>query len=278
MAHAGVDAIYLATPTVAKEAIALAAIAAGKHVLVDKPFVDQASVERMTKAAAARGLVFMDATHFVHHPRTAAILQAIPGKIGQPQSLYTCFYFPFSDRNNIRFDATQEPMTALGDMAWYSMRAIVEYLRPQGKVTTATTVVERDPTTQAIVRASGLMAFASGEVSTYDVGYTASTITQDLELLGTDGVITMDDFVVDWTNSWAFKNPHIKAGYVYRTGMATRAEMTFVPTPSATGHEVLMVDDFARLAASDNAAQRAEYAAATLKTQQYLDAAWKAVR
>ena len=33
-----VDAVYIATPTVAKEEIALAAIAAGKHVLVDKPF------------------------------------------------------------------------------------------------------------------------------------------------------------------------------------------------------------------------------------------------
>src|ERR1700723_2119228 len=54
-----VDAIYIATPTVAKEAIALAAIAAGKHVLVDKPFIDHASALRMTKAAAAQGLVFM---------------------------------------------------------------------------------------------------------------------------------------------------------------------------------------------------------------------------
>src|ERR1700690_2668474 len=32
-----VEAVYIAAPTAAKEAIALAAIAAGKHVLVDKP-------------------------------------------------------------------------------------------------------------------------------------------------------------------------------------------------------------------------------------------------
>src|ERR1700684_3643788 len=35
--RADVQGVYIATPTVAKEAIALAAIAAGKHVLVDKP-------------------------------------------------------------------------------------------------------------------------------------------------------------------------------------------------------------------------------------------------
>src|SRR5262245_14559815 len=121
--HPGIDAIYLATPTVAKEAIALTAIAAGKHVLVDKPFIDQSSVRRMTEAAASQGVLFMDATHFVHHPRTAAIQAASAEKIGQPRSLYTAFYFPFSDRNNIRFDHKQEPMTALGAMAWYSMRA-----------------------------------------------------------------------------------------------------------------------------------------------------------
>src|SRR5579872_4127031 len=67
--RADVDAVYIATPTVAKEEIALAAIAAGKHVLVNKPFIDRASVIRMTTAAASRCVVFMDATHFVHHPR-----------------------------------------------------------------------------------------------------------------------------------------------------------------------------------------------------------------
>jgi len=122
-------------------------------VLVDKPFIDHASVLRMTKAAAAKDVVFMDATHFVHHPRTAAIQAALVEKIGTPRSLHTTFYFPFADRNNIRFDMKQEPMTALGDMAWYSMRAVVEYLRPTGRITKAMTVPERDPNTSAIVRA-----------------------------------------------------------------------------------------------------------------------------
>ena len=129
LAQPGLDAIYVATPTVAKEKIALAAIAAGKHVLVDKPFIDEASVLRMSQAAAARGLVFLDATHFVHHPRTAAIRAATAERIGSPRSLHTAFYFPFADRDNIRFDPKQEPTGVLGDMAWYSMRAIVEYLR-----------------------------------------------------------------------------------------------------------------------------------------------------
>lgn len=48
-----IDAIYLATSTAAKEAIVLAAIEAGKHVLGDKPFVNHVSVLQMTEATAA---------------------------------------------------------------------------------------------------------------------------------------------------------------------------------------------------------------------------------
>ncbi len=276
LARAGVEAVYIATPTIAKEEIALAAIAAGKHVLVEKPFIDHASVLRMTNAAAAKGVAFMDATHFVHHPRTAAIQAASAEKIGSPRSLHTAFYFPFSDRDNIRFDAKQEPMTALGDMAWYSMRAVVEYLRPQGRIAKAVTVPERDAATAAIVRASGLIAFDSGEVSTFDIGYTAGTIIMDLQLLGTTGIIGMDDFVLDWTNSFAFKNPDLATGYVHRTGMATRKEATFVPTAAKVAQEVAMIDNFSKLAASASGARWAAYAEASLKTQEYLDALWAA--
>jgi predicted dehydrogenase len=272
-----VDAVYVATPTVAKEKIALAAIAAGKHVLVDKPFDGHASAARMTKAAAEKGLVFMDATHFVHNPRTAAIQKAIAEKIGSPRSLHTAFYFPFSDYDNIRFDPKQEPTGALGDMAWYSMRAVVEYLRPKGKITSALAVPERYAPTGAVVRVSGLIAFDSGEISTFDVGWTAGTIVQDLLLSGTTGMIGMDDFVLDWTNGFLFHRAEIPAGYTHRTGMATRSEIAFVPTPAKIGQEVAMVEDFAILARSGNASQRAAYIEASLKTQEYLDALWSTI-
>jgi predicted dehydrogenase len=274
LARPDVDAVYIATPTAAKEEIALATIAAGKHLLVDKPFTNRASVLRMIQTAAAKSVVFMDATHFVHHPRTQAIREACAQRIGSPRSLHTTFYFPFTDRDNIRFDPKQEPMTALGDMAWYSMRAVVEYLRPEGRITKAVVSPERDRQTNAIVRASGLIAFEGGKVSTFDVGYTAGTIIMDLQLLGDTGVIGMDDFVLDWEGSFAFQNPETKAGYSYRTGMATRKDATFVATPSRIPQEVAMIEDFVELASSGSAAQRAIYPAASLKTQEYLDELW----
>jgi predicted dehydrogenase len=273
-----VDAIYVATPTSAKLDIALAAIAAAKHVLVDKPLVDHSSAKKMTEAAAAKGVLFMDATHFVHHPRTKAILEAIPGLMGRPRSLHTAFYFPFTDRSNIRFDPSLEPTGAVGDMAWYSMRAVVEYLQPQGDPVKVAAVAERDPQAGGVISVSGMIGFESGEVSTFDVGYTGGTMIMDLSLLGNAGLLTMDDFVMDWTDSFAFQNPGIKTGYTYRTGMATRDDFTFVEVPSATSADVLMIDRFAELATSGDQRAAASFAEASLKTQQYLDAIWQALK
>src|SRR5258708_10058028 len=108
-------------------------------------------------------------------------------------------------------------MGALGDLAWYSMRAVVEYLHPQGRITKVVTVAERDPETTSVVRASGLIAFDGGEVSTFDVGYTAGAVIMDLQLLGTSGVIGRDDFVLDSTDTFSVKKPATQTGYVHTT-------------------------------------------------------------
>src|SRR5260221_6126248 len=94
LARADVDAVYIGIPTAPKEETALAAIAAGKNVLGDKTFVSHGSVLRKTNAAAAKGVKFMDATHFVHHPPPAAIQAAGVEKIGPPPSPHTPILFP----------------------------------------------------------------------------------------------------------------------------------------------------------------------------------------
>ena len=98
---------------------------------------------------------------------------------------------------------------------------------------------------------------------------------QDLQLLGTTGVVQMDDFVLDWTTSWAFHDPVVPCGYFHRTDMANRAAFTLVPTANKTGQQILMIEGLADLVSSGDKARRDAFAAATAKTQSYLDAAWK---
>ncbi len=64
-----VDAVVLATPAVLHASQALAALAANKHVLVEKPMaLSVADAEAVARAAAASGRVFMVGHLMVHHP------------------------------------------------------------------------------------------------------------------------------------------------------------------------------------------------------------------
>ena len=80
-----VDAVYVATPHPAHAGGALAAIAAGKHVLVEKPFtMDAAEAVTVVDAARAAGVFCMEAmwTRFLPHVlRLRELLAA--GAVGQ---------------------------------------------------------------------------------------------------------------------------------------------------------------------------------------------------
>ena len=99
-----------------------------------------------------------------------------------------------------------------------------------------------------------------------------------LSLLGTTGVITMDDFVLDWHNSFAFQNPDIKTGFIHRRGMALRRDFIFIETPLDASADVLMIDRFAELAILGDGLAAKSFAEASLQTQSYLDAIWEALK
>ena len=107
-----VDAVYVATPTSAREEICLFAASQGKHVLGEKPFANLPSLRRITAACRQNRVGFMDGTHFVHHPRTAQIKAALREKIGAPWTIDSAFQFLLTDADNIRLDPVLEPYGA----------------------------------------------------------------------------------------------------------------------------------------------------------------------
>ncbi len=242
-----IDAVYIGVPTIAKEEIVLEAAKQGKHILVDKPFTSYDSVKRMTEAARMNNVAFMDATHFVHHPRTQLIQDNINSQIGDAQAIVSSFFFPFLDRSNIRYNTQLEPTGALGDMAWYSVRAIIEYLPSAKIIKDVKTFVQRDTQTNAIYRAAGLITFEGGATSTWNIGYNAGVCIMDLDILGTEGLIKMDDFVLDWSKGFAFDDDSHQVGYTLRKQMATPKEFEFIKTPSSRAQTTLMVESFANL-------------------------------
>ncbi|MCC2605079.1 Gfo/Idh/MocA family protein [Planctobacterium marinum] len=279
LASGEVDAVYVATPTSVKEEIAIAAANVQKHLLVDKPFVSLASLERIVAAAKQNKVAFMDATHFTHHPRSKFLSgTGLESEIGSPQALRSSFFFPFMDKTNIRFDPSKEPTGAVGDMAWYSMRAITEYLKPETAVNKVSGSLVRDPETGAIIRGSGHIAFEDGKTSTFDFGYNAGVCVMDLDVLGQTGMIHMDDFVLDWHSGFAFNDATHKVGYVKRTAMQTPAEWQYKSTSSEKPQAVYLIENFASIA-RDPIGKAAQHSMAlAIQTQALLEGYWQAVK
>ena len=273
-----IDAVYVATPTSSKEEIALFGAKHKKHLLVDKPFASLASVQAMVDAAKANGVAFMDATHFTHNHRTQQLRETMTSEIGQPQALRSSFFFPFMDRTNIRFDTEKEPTGAVGDMTWYSMRAVAEFLQPTTPVKVMSGGIIRDEETNAVIRGTGVVMFEDGKSSTFDFGYNAGTCLMDLDILGHDAVFSLNDWVLDWKQGFAFDDPDHVIGYTKRTEMQTPKEHTYISADSDTPQAVAMMTHFAELAANPSSEQNTKAQDLAILTQSLLDAYWDAVK
>ncbi|WP_179131401.1 Gfo/Idh/MocA family protein [Candidatus Entotheonella palauensis] len=88
-----VDAVYIATPPVVHAEHALMAIAAGKPVLLEKPFaMDAAAAERIVEAARAAGVFCMEAMWARFMPLTRHVKQMVEsGVVGELRALTGSF-------------------------------------------------------------------------------------------------------------------------------------------------------------------------------------------
>jgi predicted dehydrogenase len=69
LADPRIDAVYIALPTALHARYSITALAAGKHVLCEKPFAANAlEAEAMVAAAASSGKVLAEAFHYYYHP------------------------------------------------------------------------------------------------------------------------------------------------------------------------------------------------------------------
>ena len=261
----GIDAVYVATPTSVREEIGVTAANNGKHVLGEKPFASFPSLRRITDACRDNGVGFMDGTHFVHHPRTAAIRADSRDRLGRPWNVDSAFQFPLADTSNIRLKPELEPMGAIGDAGWYNMRAAVEYLSPDIEIDSVSAHVRRHPETGAAMGASGVISFDGGATTTWNCGFDSGAVVMDLRISGPGGVISLGDFLS--------QNQDGSADYLYRMGgWGPNAVADTVNVPSAKPGAVLMFEDFAAMVGNKEMFEQS--VRASERTQRWLDAIW----
>ncbi len=95
LADREVEAVYVASPHTSHESNALQAIAAGKHVLCEKPMtIDSVSSQRLIAAARAAGVFLLEAYMYRSHPILRRLLDVLrDGAIGTIRHVQASFTF-----------------------------------------------------------------------------------------------------------------------------------------------------------------------------------------
>lgn len=214
-----VDAIYIPLPTTKCLEWGLRAVKNGKHILVDKPFASVEALVQIRKACKMNGVIFLDGTHFVHAKRTKEVRQLIlGGAIGKVVSIHSSFHAPVPDlKTNIRSDATLEPLGALGDLGWYSVRAIIAFLGIEvinevEKITVIPTWHQKFKDVLLCVQVNIL--FKNGIVSMFSNHY-QSSMFQDTVIIGTLGSITVHDFVSPTHQTYLYNDVRPTGAYTH---------------------------------------------------------------
>src|SRR5829696_2889881 len=103
---ASINAVYIPLPNTDHVPWTLAAIAAGKHVLCEKPLaLDAADVDRIAAAAAAARVIVEEGFMYRHEPLTARVLELVDsGAIGTVRAVVSGFTFALAAAPNIRLD------------------------------------------------------------------------------------------------------------------------------------------------------------------------------
>jgi predicted dehydrogenase len=107
LADPAIDAVYVPLPNSLHAEWALRALAAGKHVLCEKPLAANASeAQQLADAAEASGLVLMEAMHYRYHPLAARLRALLDGGIiGTLRHIDAEFSAPLLQPRSIQFRA-----------------------------------------------------------------------------------------------------------------------------------------------------------------------------
>ncbi|MGH3183398.1 MAG: Gfo/Idh/MocA family protein, partial [Streptosporangiaceae bacterium] len=104
LADPDIDAIYNPLPNSLHGPWTLRAIAAGKHVLCEKPLTSNAEeAEQVVDAAAASGLVVMEAMHYRYHPLVKRLVDIV-AELGPVRHIQCWTSFVIADPGDIRYD------------------------------------------------------------------------------------------------------------------------------------------------------------------------------
>lgn len=153
LADTEVDVVYIATTHDSHARLALAAIAAGKHVLIEKPIaVTRAEAQEIVDAARAAGVLAMEAMWTRYLPQSDVLRQVLErGDIGEVRLVTADFGFPMPYLPEHRLWAPGQAGGALLDAGIYPVSFISSVLGAPAGVHTVGTLAPTGVDEQATV-------------------------------------------------------------------------------------------------------------------------------
>lgn len=132
---AEVDAIYLPLPPGLHYKWAKGAVAAGKHILVEKPCtISLATTEDLLKDADAKGLAAHENYMFAFHAQLEAVNEIVKsGEIGDVRLYRVSFGFPMRTQNDFRYNKALGG-GALLDCGGYTLKYASMLLGPTAQI------------------------------------------------------------------------------------------------------------------------------------------------
>jgi len=187
LADPGVDAVYISLPNALHHPWTLTALAAGKHVLCEKPYTRRpAEVDEAFDAADRAGRVLMEAFMWRHTRQTRRLLELLP-RIGRLQTVRATFSFPLTNPDNIRLRADLDG-GSLMDVGCYCVSG-ARLLA--GEEPVAVFGTQEVGPSGVDLRFTGVLRFPGGAVAEFTSAFT--TDHQGLEAIGTEGTLRLPD-------------------------------------------------------------------------------------
>ncbi|MGH2876765.1 MAG: Gfo/Idh/MocA family protein [Solirubrobacteraceae bacterium] len=189
LADGDIDAVYISLPNSLHLDWSRRALAAGKHVLCEKPLGRRAAdVEAAFDAARQADRLLTEAFMYRHHPQTARVAQLVgEGAIGRLRLIRASFSFPLADAADVRLRAGLDG-GALMDVGCYCVNA-ARLLAGEPESATGEQVVGGDGVDIVF---AGMLRFADDVLAHFDAGLALAN-RHDLEVVGDSGSLRVAD-------------------------------------------------------------------------------------